>query len=1187
MLRMCYTLVGSGLFWRALGMAGLCLLIAYVGPLVSIGVYRPLAPVAARQGAIGVVLALWLLQQLLPGIRQARLQRHLRRQLHESAAAPSADRPDDTTLTEDFTRALRTLKRYHGGGAGGVKSWLAGLGRQYVYATPWYLVLGAGGSGKSKALQSAGLELLHPVHRPGGEARANRPAGHCEWYFTPQGVLLCPSSGFLVEGSPLWRMLLGLLKRHRARQPINGVVLAISAQELLHDTRDVQYNRALQLRKRLLTLRRRLGITLPIYVMITKVDDLPGFSHFFSQFDDAGLEQSWGMAFPWQDYAGQGFQQQAVFDRAYDRLLCRINAALGDTLLGEQDARARARSFVFPQAFAALRPVLLRYLRLIFTSTAYDPALCLRGVYFTSANQQTARHAAATPVGKENVFDFRFTPADCAIDADAGSSLRQSYFLKCLFRDIIFAESGLAGTRYWGMCRRRLMFIAGCGALAVLLFLSGGYCIASFQHNRDYLSETQARVAGLERLSAALIGDPNPNLQRMLPFFDALEGLAASDRFDWRHPPLDYRMGLYQGTLLASAADVVYQHALKRIVLPLVVQQATAALSRPDASEADDTYQALKAYVMLHEPLHYDGEFLRAWVIATLARMPGAAELDNAGRARLYNHLSRLITHRPLRAPDAQNPLLVESARRAVQRKTLSQRVYQRLKHALINDERFKPVSLVDLAGAAAEQELVRVSGIAVTAPVAGLFTPAGYWLGFQPRLAATIAGVLAEDQWVLNQPAPIALDDLADNVTHWYMNDFILHWDSFLNDIGLMQTLDRNQRINRVRVLSGDRSPLRQLVIGIGDILSLLPPENARGKLPELTRRIGERATGVLADWLDPDPATAVIAPEQLVRNHYRDFIDLARAQNEHGDRIVFDAILQRLDGLYRYLLTLQNGEDTPPGEVLIALRADAQRLPPPLRNLVLALADSANHDGQRQAWLHLRRLFDSDIGDYCHLVINGRYPLARSSAIDLSPDDLARMFAPRQGIADRFFQRHLTDKVITDDSQWRFLPWVDPGQHAGDDGMLHFFHAARDVANAYFRPGSLRPSFSFTLRPLGMDNGILSLSLDIDGQTLSYNHGQTVDYRLTWPGPRQTGKARLTMLLANGAVKTIEKQGAWAFNRLLDSGKNQRGADDQVRRITFTLGGHAATLEVIADSVRNPFTLANFDCPPVMELP
>ncbi len=673
MLKMLSSIIASGLFWRLVAISGFCLAIWTVGPLIAIGELHPLDSEASRRVAMVAVVLLWLMLRWVPSLQQARFQRHLRRQLLPDDAVRIPSKPSDVSLVAGFKQARRRLRRFNRDRLGGENRWLKGISGCNLYEIPWYLVLGGSDSGKTKALQNAGLDFIDPASRPESFARENRAPDHCDWYFTPQGVLLSPSGRFLTQGNPLWFTLLGLIKGYRPRQPLNGVVLAISAQALLHDSRDEQYRHAVLLRKRLLELRRRFGIELPVYIMITKADHLAGFSYFYSQFDGPMLEQAWGMSIPWDTTADAGSRQQAAFEQAYDRLQARLNAALGDTLLVEDDPYGRARSFVFPQAFAALRPLLQRHLALIFASSQYDPVLSLRWVFFTSANQKTTRGKILAPVCKDNVFDYRFTPQDTTEEnRDTDGPAPQSYFLKSLFKNIIFAESGLAGSRYWGLCRRHLLFFAGCGVLFCLLFLAGGYCIASYHNNRTYLAGLHTRVQSVESSSASLLRAPTVDLVQLLPFFDELRLLAHDEKFTLRHPPLDYRMGLYRGSTMESAANVVYQHALRRLLLPLVAGQTAAALSRADLNDTDYTYQALKAYLMLHEPTHYHDDFLLGWITSTLPLMSGMAGLDKAGRQRLQCHLAHLINHEPLRSPDEKDTALIEAARRAIQHKTVA-----------------------------------------------------------------------------------------------------------------------------------------------------------------------------------------------------------------------------------------------------------------------------------------------------------------------------------------------------------------------------------------------------------------------------------------------------------------------------------------------------------------------------------
>ncbi len=259
-------------------------------------------------------------------------------------------------------------------------------------------------------------------------------------------------------------------------------------------------------------------------------------------------------------------------------------------------------------------------------------------------------------------------------------------------------------------------------------------CIASYHNNRLYLAQVEGRIQSLALQSARLNHLAEPGLADLLPFLDDVRQLARHGHFDLKHPPLNYRMGMYSGILFGNAGDIVYQHALKRLLLPLVAQHLTQVLYQADVTDAEFAYQALAAYQMLYEPQHYDGEFLLAWLIATLPSMPGVNPLGAERREQLLQHLTRLVSGPPLRSPYARDPLLVRETQSAVQQFSLPQRVYLRLKKRVLNDSRFAAVTLTDLAGAEGMGALARKSGLADREAVPGFLRPAATGWGLTRR---------------------------------------------------------------------------------------------------------------------------------------------------------------------------------------------------------------------------------------------------------------------------------------------------------------------------------------------------------------------------------------------------------------------------------------------------------------------
>lgn len=1155
-------LIGSGLIWL-------------VGPWIAVGDRHPLQTVAVRQLVIALWAGWWLWRGYRPFVARRLMHRRLRRSLYELPGEPAGDRLASEALRSGFEHAVRLLRRWpERPGSGIAGRWRHGR-RQQRYRLPWYLVLGATGCGKDKALQHAGVEWY------AGPARLNASTAgqaehHCQWYFSKQGVLLSPS-GSIAEGNQvLWDSLLGWLKRYRPAQPLNGVILAISAQGLLHKSPAELLRQASRLRQRLLELRQQSGQPLPVYIMVTKSDRLAGFSAFFNRYEGADLDQAWGITLPWPAPTGDQWVQQ-LSDHC-DRLQHGLDAVLTEVMLGENDERQRARIFCFPQAFAGLRPRLLSYLFEVFAHHEGDLPLSPRGLWFTSANQKIGRICSAGMQPASELFDY-YAELDEGEPPTDPRAAAQSYFIKGLLERVIFADYACAGRSRWQQWRQRLVTSCGWLIIFAVLATSAGLCLLSYQHNSQSFVQVQASVVPLRQLSLDVMHGDDKDVAVILPLLNALAALGQTAT---PSPALDHRMGLYRGGVIQAAGERVYQQTLHHLLLPLVAQTLTALLWRAEDDETDFGYQALKAYQMLYQPAHYDGAFLHDWLTANMAELPGAADLDAHQRRQFSRHLQALLVGEPVHSPYQLNSALLTHKQQVLRQRAVSQRVYNRLKKALLNQRRFKQVSLVDLAGAQADMVLERKSGRPVTEAVSGFFTPQGYWQGLDRQMSAVIAELQQEDRWVLDLATQQDQHELASSVRQRYMDDFILQWDGFLNDITLVESLDRQQRLHSLRILSSERSPLRLLVMRLSPLLAL-QDEQAEDPLDTLGRRVNGSASQIMARLFaahhtDGNDQTA----ETIVRQHYRDLIDLARPLSDASDAgIRFDESVKPLGDLYRYLSSLQQG-DIPAGDnaIINQLQADAHRLPLPLRDVLLALVNDARGQTQRQALGRLRHLADSGIGAFCRAAIGGRYPLVPHSAQDISPDDLARLFAPDTGLTDRFFAQHLADKVNTRGQLWRFFPWIQGGQEKESGAVLAFFRQARQVTEAFFRRGSQTPGFSFSIRPIAMDHRILSLTLDIDGQQLNYHHGPRSARHLYWPGEGRSGKASLSVILADERRHTIETHGPWALNRLMDAGQPQATGDGLSRHITYTLQGHSVTLAFTADSIINPFTLPVFTC-------
>ncbi len=190
-----------------------------------------------------------------------------------------------------------------------------------------------------------------------------------------------------------------------------------------------------------------------------------------------------------------------------------------------------------------------------------------------------------------------------------------------------------------------------------LLIASSLWCLSYYQ-NQHYLQEVAARVPAIRSQSQQVIHQPADNIFDLLPFLNNLVKLPLSPRFSLDNPPLTMRAGLYRGSQVSDAAWVLYQNALKSLLLPRVAQQITNILRNDPGDDNAYSRNALRAYQMLYQPRNYDGEFLRAWLLQNLQRsLPDSVSARDL--QQLDWHLSQLLDQQIQSSPYARDNALM------------------------------------------------------------------------------------------------------------------------------------------------------------------------------------------------------------------------------------------------------------------------------------------------------------------------------------------------------------------------------------------------------------------------------------------------------------------------------------------------------------------------------------------------
>lgn len=1148
-----------------LGLTALSLIVWFVGPLLD-----ALVPEGRRWALIILLFGAWLAYRIWRLV-QARRQAAA---VLASLAADSAPDPASVASAEE----LATLKsRMAEAVALLKKARLGGNEKRNLYELPWYVIIGPPGSGKTTALVNSGLDFPLAAQLGKGAVQGVGGTRNCDWWFTDQAVLLDTAGRYTTQDShtsvdkSAWLGFLDLLRTQRPSRPVDGAFIAISLSDLLLATETERAAHAAAIRARIQELYSQLGVRLPIYLMLTKLDLVPGFLEFFDNLSKEERGQVWGMTFSLDD-GQQGEGALAQLPAEFAALEQRLNERLVERLQQERDPARRNLIYGFPQQFGALKETFESFLQAVFRPNPYEARVLLRGAYFTSGTQE------GSPI------DRLIGAMAQSMNLDRQHLARQSgsgrsYFIQRLFTDVAFAERGLVGSNPAVERRRKWLARGALAASVALVMIVGGLWIASYRANQSYIAQVDQHVLPLGQAVQSL-SPAQRDVLAVLPLLNATRHLADDP------PAWAQGLGLYQGDMLESEASSVYRKLLVAVFAPRLVSRLEEQLH--GGGNSDFLYEGLKAYLMLADHDHYDPAFIKAWIgLDWEQSIP--RDLAPEQRQALNEHLQALFARQP---PAARlDDRLIDDLRRQLQQLPVAQRVYDRVKRQKL-PQGVTDWRLSDAAGRDAALVFARRSAKPLSEPLSGFFTAQGYRKAF---LLGSLnqSTALAEEQWVLGQDRAQQQDaaDLAADVQRLYFQDYIRQWDAQLADIDFVPVTNVAQAADVLRVISGPTSPLKKLLQAVAKetdlrqpeqdtLAKVVPTDSGVDKLKQkLGSLVGQAPAAAPIQALGDDPVTA----------HFADLNGMVG--KTAGDPAPIDGLLADMNALYVQVSAMVGAS----GEAMLGeaknqasaaaarVSLTAEREPPLVQGLVKAVVSATTNSMMGGVRTQLNAAWTSEVLNVYRQSLAGRYPLVVGSNREATLDDFGQFFGVG-GVMDSYFRKYLQPYVDTSAPNWRWQPGA--AQRLGiAPGVLQTFQRAASIRDAYFRNGGTQPGVRFELKPVAMDSSITQFNLDLDGQQLSYDHGPARPTALQWPNSNGIGGVRLSIdppAASGSSGMTLE--GPWAWFRLLEQSELSNAGSPDRFTLRLRVAGASVAYELRANSAFNPFKnrlIAGFSLP------
>lgn len=695
-----------------------------------------------------------------------------------------------------------------------------GGGKDAVYELPWYLVIGTPKSGKSSLALASGLNFQTLPSQRQSEQKFIRPTRNIDWRVTSDAVLLDTSGRYQTEGGDAdeWSSILEALKKYRGNRPLDGMILSISAERVLHaDDSDIE-QMAKVLRTRIDETIQRLKVRFPIYLVFTHADSIEGFRDSFSTSQKEGQNLVWGATIPLE----KSENAHTMFDAEFDLLQNSVMKRRLMRLSAPFPPVRQLKIFNFPLHFGSARKKLGHFVSTLFRPNPFSESPFLRGFYFT-----------AVPVNRPKIDGGQTM-------TNMGQTVGQSFFTEKLFRDVVLRDKDLVSTFQSQQVSAPIMgwFLTICAMFLTFALL--GLSAFSLYQNKVMLDDaTKSGEAVLTMVKAdkdrnPLAKNPEETNDEIKKIETLRKALVDLDKAERDGAPILMRFGLYSGNriyrekLLPIYYNAIEQRFKKPVVKKLEdelrkfseTQTATSTQLTPEQeTELGKKYDLLKAYLMLSG--QYKEQAEATFLAETLkdfwkseSKTPEGMELTAQQQLDFYaKQVDRLPKYEgdPSAFPrvnldETNTKGLIDTVRKKLQAFPAWARYYKRVTTEI--SKKIDPINAdTILAG--------RSAGVLDSNySVPGAYTIEAYrnhWLAAKDKATEE----LTKDDWVMgeNPGKAQAQGDDFKKLEDKYLNDYSDHWRKFLQSVNVAPYKTKDNAVDALKAFSNAESPMKLIL--------------------------------------------------------------------------------------------------------------------------------------------------------------------------------------------------------------------------------------------------------------------------------------------------------------------------------------------------------------------------------------
>jgi type VI secretion system protein ImpL len=989
---------------------------------------------------------------------------------------------------------------------------------------PLIYILGDADTGKTTTIQQSGLE---PELISGAVSSDSTrvPTQTLNLWYTRLAAFLEVGQNIRENNALLARLV------HRTRAtayrsafgagaPPRAVIVCVSSDQLLQaGGSEALVASARGTGTQLREISRILGMQVPVYVIVTKLDRVPHFEQYVRNLSDDEARQVLGTSLARIDSSAGTYADQAArsLSGAIDSLVFKLSGFRVEMLDRENDPANVSGVYEFPREFGKLRKNLSQYLVELCKPSQLSANPYLRGFYFTGVRARIVERAGAVaaptpveaPIAKDagatqflNLAALRASSASqVAAPVVTSARVPQWTFLPRLLPEVVLGDkSALAPTRQSTPARLFRRILYGTLAFTCALFIF----FVALSYFKNAALERRIREDAHALQSAGAASTSIPSLTDLRNLDDLRQVIVQLDDYHQNGRPLSYSFGLYQGENLRQSARQIYFDRFR----PLFLNATQAGFvdhlrSLPDAPLATsdttsylDAYNPLKAYLITtnhpekSQSVFLTPIFLKFW--------SGTRQVD-ADQQQLARKQIDFYGDELLRKPPYSiNPdlVLVAHTQAYLSKFLANTRIYQ----SMLNDADKKNPRGIDFN----KQYPDAVRYVSDSHVVRGAFTREGF--SFMQDEALKHPEKYAQGEtWVLGDQGAASLDvaSLGRDLTAQYSSDYLKEWHQFLLSAHVAPCGGIREAPKELAALSGPASPILELLYVISHNTAVSDPAVKNVFQPAqavVDPNAGDRLVGA---GNNKDYVTALgtlgLNLDQAVAQNPTITTDPAAFAMVSPQLVAAKGAVQQVAQSFN--IDKENHTETLISELMSAPISCIDRLAP-------TPGAAAGAGGAK----------------VCEAInpLLSKYPFANSGSSQATLPEIDSVFAPETGVLWTTLNKELKPFLMQTGTQIVPAP-ASPA--ALNPRFIAYINRAAHVSNELYAPGQRNAAFTFTLRFIP-GGGVTSATFDVDGQRIP--NGAT-SQQFTWNG----ATAQRASLLAEGQEASFP--GKWSVFQLV----------------------------------------------------